>query len=209
MNTSRILFQLFLVGIICFALTNRANAQWWQGAVTYQISFPTGDTKDFAGETSFRGVGLDFRKAFNENTTWGFFAGWNVFHERINESLEVQLDDVPGVVTGLQDRTLNAFPIMLNIHRYLGQSGGIRPYVGLNAGGFINMERFEIGILSQDESRWDWGGAPEVGLVIPVQDRFTLLISGKYNYAFTGKSVIGTDINNSYFNINIGFAWQE
>jgi hypothetical protein len=209
MKVSKLLFRIFLAGIFCFVFSDRANAQWWQGAVTYQVSFPTGDTKDFTDGTSFRGVGLDFRTPLDENTTWGLFAGWNVFHKRITTSIDVQFQDVPGVVTGLQDRTLNAFPIMLNIHRYFGQTNGIRPYVGLNAGGFINLQRFEIGILSLDENRWDWGGAPEVGVLIPLQNELTLLISGKFNYAFTGKSVIGTDINNSYFNINIGFAWKE
>jgi len=35
------------------------------------------------------------------------------------------------------------------------------------------------------------------------------MISGKYNYAFTGKSPLDTDIKHSYVGIALGFVWKE
>lgn len=208
MKFNKIFYLLFLL-TICFLLPqNRAYAQQWYSAATYQISFPTGDTKDFTDATSFRGVGLDFRYAFQKSATWGFTLGWNVFNKRITETVQLETEN-PGTVTGTQDRFLNAFPIMANIHYYFGKRGDIRPYVGLNAGGIWVLQRFDIGIISLQEDRWEWGVAPEVGLIFPVERDFAIMVNGKYNYAFTGKSPFGTDINHSYVGLNIGFVWEH
>lgn len=209
MKTIKLFLGIFTIGVLFVALSNRAYSQEWYSAVTYQVSFPTGDSKDFANENpSWRGVGLDFRKSINWNTTFGLSFGWNVFHERTNETVQLQTDN-PGAVTGLQDRYLNFFPIMANAHRYFGQRGSIRPYLGVNAGGMITLQRFEIGIIALQKDPWVWAAAPEIGFVIPFQSGATMLINGKYNYAFTGTSVVGGDINHSYFSIGIGFAWSQ
>lgn len=208
MKTMKLLLGIFIIGVLFIALSTRAYSQQWYSAATYQVSFPSGDTKDFANGTSWRGVGLDFRKSLNWNTTVGFFFGWNVFHERINGTIQLKTDN-PGAVTGLQDRYINSFPIMVNVHRYLGERGSIRPYLGVNAGGFIMLQRFEIGVLALQKDQWQWGFAPEIGFLIPLQSGATLFVNGKYNYAFTGASVLGGDIRHSYFNLNIGFAWSQ
>ena len=203
-------FNLNILLICCLVLSfsNQGFAQDFFGSVTYQISMPTGDTKEFANETSYRGFGLDYRKHVDKNTTVGFATGLNVFHERTNKTLELKTDN-PGAMTGLQDRTINAFPIMLNIHQYFDTQGGIRPYIGLNAGGYIMHQRFDIGIYSSEENEWQWGMAPEIGVIIPLQGYNALIITGKYNYAFTGKSPTGGDINHEYWIIGIGYAWGE
>ena len=118
--------------------------------------------------------------------------------------------DPPGAVTGTQDRTLNVFPIMASVHRYLTQRGGkATPFFGVNAGGYIMLQRLAIGVVAIDNDRWDWGIAPEAGLIFHLQRGANLLVSGKYNYAFTGESVGGADINHQWWSLNMGFAWRE
>jgi hypothetical protein len=207
MKKQRLGVAIVVAGMLCLGLPEQGNAQEWYGAATYEISFPTGDTNDFIGETSFRGVGLSFRKNVAPATTAGLFFGWNVFHERTSET--IQLETPPGAVTGTQDRTVNAFPIMASFHRYVTQKGRALPYAGLNVGGYIMLQRLAIGLISIDNDRWDWGIAPEVGLVVQLERGAVFLINGKYNYAFTGESIGGSDINHQYWGLNMGFAWRQ
>ena len=180
-------------------------AQNWFGAATYEVSFPTGDAKDYTNSTSFRGFGLDFRKVVQPGTTAGLFFGWNVFHERVSGAFPLRI----GAVNGVQDRYINSFPMMLNVHRYFGKEGAAKPYVGLNAGGFIVVQRFDIGLTSLQKDHWEWGIAPDVGVVIPLTERTKLLINGKYNYASTGEGITGNDFKVAYFGLNAGFVWEQ
>lgn len=205
---TKFILKILLISSLFLIFSNQAFAQDWFGSVTYQISMPAGDTKDFIDETSYRGFGLDYRKIIYPNTSVGFSTGWNVFHERINETVQLKTEN-PGAITGLQDRTINAFPIMLSAHQYFGRKKSIRPYIGLNAGGFIMMQRFDIGIFSFEEDQWQWGIAPEIGVVVPLKGASNLIVNVKYNYAFTGDSPIGGDINHEYWTIGIGFAWSQ
>ena len=210
MKFNKINYWLILLVVFCSIPLSQGIAQrhTWFGAATYQVSFPLGDTKNFTDETSFRGFGLDFRYTVQKSTTVGLSFGWNIFHQRTSETAELGTKN-PGAISGTQDRYINAFPIMANVHYYFGERGRIRPYVGLNAGGYFMLQRFAIGIVALDNDRWEWGMAPEVGFIIPVERDFAIMVNGKYNYAFTGESVLGNDINHSYVGLNIGFVWQQ
>jgi outer membrane protein W len=210
MKENKIFYWIILLTVICLVNQDEGFAQResWFGAATYQISIPLGDTKEYTDATSFRGVGLDFRYLIDRQYSVGLFFGWNVFYERRTETAQLDTQN-PGALTGTQDRYLNSFPIMANVHYYFGESGGIRPYVGLNAGGFIMLQEFAIGIVALENDRWEWGIAPEAGVIIPMDREWAIMVNGKYNYAFTGESALGTDINHSYVGLNIGFVWRQ
>lgn len=197
------MFAVFTLALLMFG-TGYSQREQWYGALTYSVSIPSGDTKTFVDEISWRGVGLDYRYLIDRKYSVGLFLGWNVFYERTDKTTEVE----KGAITGTSDRYINAFPIMANIFYYFGKRKSIRPYVGLNAGGYYMLQRFEIGVAAWQEDQWQWGIAPEAGVVIPVERDFGIMLNGKYNYAFTGESVFGTDINNSYWQINAGFVWE-
>jgi len=206
MRTRRLIFWIVFIGVFYFSFSNPLYAQERYAVVSYQISQPRTDTADFIDNTSYLGWGLDFRQMVRENVSVGGTFAWNIFHERTSDPIPVNNG---GTVTGLQDRTLNAFPIMANASYYFGQKGGIRPYLGLNLGGFVFTQTFSIGIWQIEDTRWDWGMAPEAGVVIPLQHDFALVVSAKYNYAFTGESVTGQDINNAYVSLSIGLAFEQ
>ena len=210
MKENKIFYWIILLTVFCFITQDEgfAQRQTWYGAATYQISFPLGDTKDYIDATSFRGVGLDFRYTIEKNTSVGLTLGWNVFDERRTETAQLGTQN-PGAITGTQDRYLNSFPIMANVHYYFGERGGVRPYVGLNAGGIVMNQRFEIGIVALQNDGWEWGIAPEAGIIIPMDREWAIMVNAKYNYAFTGESVFETDISHSYLGLNIGFVWQQ
>ncbi len=207
MRSTKFYVWIVLTVVFCLTLTGTGLAQKWSTAMSYQISLPGGDTKEFIESTSFRGMGLDFRKEINSATTVGLFFGWNVFYERTTKTIEINTDN-PGALTGTQDRYLNSFPIMLSLQRSFGSSGGLQPYVGLNIGGFIMAQELGIGLRLFSDTQWQWGGAPELGVIIPVDIDVDLVINAKYNYAFTGESAVGADVNHSYIMIGIGCAWS-
>jgi hypothetical protein len=206
MKKRRLLLCIFFIGIFFFSLSNQAPAQEWYGAVSYQISQPRTDTERFVNNPSYLGWGLDFRKMVKDDISLGGMFAWNIFDEETSDPIKLANG---GTATGLQQRTLNAFPIMFNASYYFGQRGGIRPYLGMNLGGFVFIETFSIGIWEIEETRWDWGMAPELGLIIPMNREFSLMFATRYHYAFTGESVVGSDINNAYVSFNIGLAFQQ
>jgi hypothetical protein len=205
MRASRITVW-FTVGCAVFLfLPVAGHAQNWYTGITYEMSVPDGDLKNFVDETSYRGFGMTFRQMVSKNFSTGLFFGWNVFHKRTTETSQLN----NGAITGTQDRTFNSFPMMLNAHWYLGGRGDIRPFLGLNAGGWIVLQRLAVGIYQVEKDSFEWGVVPEVGIVIPLSREAALFANGKYNYAFTGKGLSGDDFNMSYAGINVGFAWQQ
>jgi hypothetical protein len=199
--------QIFavLTLVLIMAGTGYSQKEQWFGSLTYSISIPAGDTKSFVEEISWRGIGLDYRYMIDRTYSVGLNLGWNIFYERA-ENKTTQTEN--GAVTGTSDRYLNFFPVMANIHYYFGERKSVRPYVGLNAGGYYVNQRFAIGVFLWEDDSWQWGIAPEAGVAIPVERDFGILLNGKYNYAFTGESVFGTDVNNSYWQVNVGFIWE-
>lgn len=175
---------------------------------TYSVSIPTGDTKEFIDEISWRGLGYEYRNQFSKNATVGFSTGWNLLYEETREVTQLDTDP-PGAFYGTQKKLINAFPIMISAHYYLGQRGTMRPYIGLSAGGYIMLQYFETGVFLWENNQWQWGIAPEAGIIIPVKRDLGIMINGKYNYTFTGESVTGSDINNAYWGINVGLAWTH
>lgn len=196
----------FTLVFIMFS-TGYSQKEQWYGALTYSVSVPSGDTKDIIDEIGWWGLGLDYRYTVQKNLSVGLFFGWNTMYQKATGLTELNTDP-PGAIYGTQENTINSFPIMANIHYYFGQRKSLRPYLGLNAGGFIMLQRKAIGIFLWDNDQWQWGIAPEVGVAIPVERDFGLLVNGKYNMAFTGEDAIGNEINNGYWSINVGFIWE-
>lgn len=213
---NKILFKWFLLLAICCSIplsSGFAQEHHWYGAATYQVSFPTGDTKDFISDPSWRGFGLDFRYGVKKDVTVGFVTGWNIFYEQVDGTMQLNTDP-PGAITSLSNRYINFVPVMLNAHYYLGEKGKYRPYIGLCAGGYYVDQEIQIGIADLINDSWEWGVAPELGVIIPVERDFGIIIAGKYNFLFTEESVFeGTqlqkDITNGYWGIQVGVAWQS
>lgn len=206
---------LLLLAICCFLpLSNSlAQAHHWYGAATYQVSFPLGDTKDFIEDVSWRGFGLDFRYTVEKNVSVGFVTGWNIFYEQVDETTELT-GSVPGAITALSNRYTNFIPVMLNAHYYMGEKGKMRPYAGLCAGGYYVDQEMQIGIADVINDSWEWGVAPELGVIIPVQRDLGVIVAAKYNYIFTDEAVFeGTQLErtfqNSYWGIAVGVVWQS
>src|SRR5687767_15986236 len=77
----------------------------------YAINFPLGNTADYIGETSFRGISLDYRYFIQSNVAVGVGTGWYTFYEKQNYGTYTN-DDGALSISGIQYRYINSFPIL-------------------------------------------------------------------------------------------------
>jgi hypothetical protein len=191
--------KYMLVILLVIILSMSAYAQSNFFGMTYDVSIPQDDTQEaFDSGAQWRGMGLEGRWYLNKSTSLGFSWDWNVFHHVMLETVQLE----HGAVTGYQNRTLNAFPFLATGHYYLEGGSTVQPYFGLGAGAFYIIRGFDLGILSTETNAWQFGLAPEIGFLFPVDMGFNILLKLKYNYAFES----GDHKSVSYIGINLGYA---
>jgi outer membrane protein W len=88
---------------------------------------------------------------------------------------------------------------MGTVHYYFGGKN-IKPYLGLGAGVFYVKRQFEIGLLTTNINKWQFGLAPEIGIMFPIDFDYKIIFKIKYNYAFKSGDAKAL----SYLGINIG-----
>lgn len=202
---------MIAVAALALVLLTPANAQQGMPILSWSVSFPSGNTKDFSQDReSFRGITFSYRYFPQTNFSFGGYAGWRVFNGETIETIEVDQEEFKGAVTGKQWRYINSFPIMVNAHFYTGTPGGTQLFVGLNGGGMIVEERLDINIWAIKSNRWHWAVAPEVGVNLPLGYNVGLAVSAVYHYAFSaGEKLVGESSKHQYFSINIGVSWNH
>ena len=200
--------------VLVLATSGEAKAQDWWWGITYNMSatssLPANSNSDinFIEDYSFRGIGIEARYVPDRNAKYsiGFNFGWNVLNEKNDFGSERNTVSLPGAdITGTQLRFLNSIPLMANAAYYFGDRGGIRPYVGINAGTYYIERRVEIGVSAITQDNWHFGWAPEVGLVVPLgRPEVAMLFTVRYNWAFSA----GGTGDQKYWGFNIGFAYR-
>jgi len=191
---------VLLTAVLLVGAAGAAQAQTWFWGLTYGMSVPSGDTKDFVSKTSWRNVSLEGRRVdLMGKKSVGLSFAWNVFNESGVKTS--QLPGVPGAVTGDQYRYINTFPMLANADYYFGQQGGTRPFVGVNLGVYYTEYRLEIGLAAVEDNAWLFGGAPEVGIIFPTGMTKAFLLA---RYNITTKS--GDIPSQQYFQLSIGLA---
>jgi hypothetical protein len=187
--------------VLTVAVNAPAGAQnRWFYAFGYQSSIPLANTKDFTDHLSWRGVSFEARKSLKPGMTVGLSLGWHVFDEATDAVVSFKNIDV----SGDQLRYINSFPILV-VHKYFGEAGSPRPFLGLNAGGYVMEHRLEIGLVALEETNFHFGFAPELGIVVPLEGNSAVYLSGRYNYAFSAGNVD----DQSYVGISAGYAWSN
>lgn len=196
-----------MLAILLFSAVSMA--QNYMSTLTYDISVPYGDSKNFIENPSYLGVTFDTRKFIMPSLSVGASIGWQVLYQKTSELIELE----NGHVSGTQFRHINSVPIMLNSHLYLGGSNCSEcflPYVGLNAGGYLVWQRFEMGIFSLEDQHWQWGIAPELGFTVKLSD-FHVNISSKLHYGIPAgsSSMFDEAPALNYISFNLGFAYYR
>lgn len=177
----------------------QARAQEWFWGATYSTVMPLGNTKDFNSSFSWRGATIEGRKMIKENLSAGLSFGWHVLADQYdNRTVEYPI----GAITGTFFNYTNSFPILANVHYYLGQPGGVRPFIGANVGTAIMERRSEVGLFALTEDNWTFAAAPEAGLAFPVGWHVAGLISARWHFM----TAAGSAPSQQYVTFNVGFA---
>jgi hypothetical protein len=181
--------------------------QEMMSGLSYNMGLTTGESSDFVNDYSWRGFGFEIRSFRGENFSVGGSFSWNVFDEKTGEIIWFDR----GAVSGTQIRHMNAFPLMLNAHYYLGQfSDRMRPYFGLNVGTYYINQRLEIGVIAFNADNWHFGLAPEIGVMFPTYSGSIFFMNVRYNHAFkAGNGIAGGEGNSwQYWGFNVGVAFS-
>ncbi len=177
-----------------------AAAQQAYTGISYNTSLTLSDTRDYIDNYSWRGASMEYNQFINENVTVGFFAGWNVFYQK----LEGEFTSGTRTASGTQQRYVNTLPILLE-SRYHVEPGNARaPYVGLGIGTMYKEQETRMGLFTVSDNGWQFALAPTVGFLLPIGST-AVNIGVRYNLGFGGGDLDDT----SYLGINIGFAWMR
>lgn len=193
----------YLVTIIAAFLLTIVTQSQSLYTLNYTMSFGLGETGDYISKPSFRGLSFDGRGFLTDQISLGGYFSWTTFfEERANDIYT----DGTATLTGTQYRYINAFPILLQGHYYLGTDEyEPRFYFGAGLGTYKMIQRTDIGVWSIEENHWHFGMSPEVGLLYPVGMSSQLNINLKYHW------VLGVDdsLDYSWLGVSIGFAWGD
>ena len=205
MNTARVGSALRVVKPVVAALAlllganaNAAAQRSTMTGFTWGTALPSSDTKDFTDAFSWANVNFEMRAISGTNSV-GFSIGWNVFDNVVDETRTFAAQ--PVTLTGRQFRTINAMPILITGHKYLGQMRDAHGYVGAGVGTIYARNRVDVGILSVDESHWHFAVVPEVGFKLPVNNDAWVYVNVKYNWGASRD-----DVSTQFFGFNIGFS---
>jgi opacity protein-like surface antigen len=189
---------IFIVGI---AFCGSAIGQDWNTMVTYNIGLPVGNTSDFIGETSFRGVMVAGDYFIEDEWTVGFTAGIQTFYEELGRNTYTE-----GTVTATGDefRYLTSAPFLVTGKYHFDRFNPISAHVGVGAGLYHMVQTVEFAGLFFEDRNWQLGFMPEAGLGIEMSASTDFYIAAQYNYYLESKDILAQ----SYIAFNIGFRFK-
>jgi outer membrane protein W len=170
----------------------------WLWTVEYSTVLGAGDTSDYAGGFSWRGMTVDGGRMINENLAIGFNTGWHVLDEK-NSGTDL-FDQ--GAVTGTAYRYVNSIPILLTGKYYGGANGaGTRPFLGVGAGTYWIENRTETGVYAFEDTNWHFGLMGEAGVAIMRPGGMGATLSVRYNWGLKTN-----DVERQYWTFSLGYV---
>ncbi len=195
---------LLAIPLALLLLSNGAQAQQSFFGISYGMSVPTSDTKDFTEGTSWRNGTVDILAKVRPNMAVGLSFGWNVFNDVTTTVSRIDgVGSRPLDIGGTQYRYINSFPMLVTVRQFTGTPGGMRPFFGLGVGTQLVKQRVDVGQWRISDDTWHFALAPEIGVWLPMGSDAKWFVNAKYNYAAKA-----SDRTHSYFGFNIGVAWQ-
>ena len=168
--------------------------------ISYSMALPVGATSDVIGKYQWRGFALEGKYFLTDQVTIGWHTGWNTMYDSESGSFTEDTQ----TRTGTQYRYLNIWPALFTFNYLFGSDGDIQPYLGAGLGTYWIEEKTTMGLFGTEYKTWNFGLAPEVGVLFPLNLNSNLYINMKYNYGLNGSS----DVENySYLTFNVGFLW--
>lgn len=189
----------YILSILAFFFTTQlASAQQGMFNIKYSIGMPAADLADYTGETSFRGIGLEYQHVLGSRLALGISGGINTFYEQEFTTLT----EGTSSLTGIQYRYTNNLPLMATVSYFLATEQRLLPYAGLGIGTLYSLRDTEIGTISLSEDAWAFSLRPELGVIYQVSEGFALKAAATYIQAFDTPE-LG---NQSYGTFDVGIV---
>ncbi len=172
--------------------------------LSYDYSFPTGETADYMGVSSFRGGSFEFGHHLTDRMSVGLKVGLHTFYEELEKDTYT---DGNVTIYGKQFRYMNSFPA-LAIFQYnlMGEESRVIPYGKLGIGAYYFQKRTDLGLYTfTNKYQWSFGLQPEAGVLIPLTENIRINFNSRYNYIFENKE-IGTQ---GYVSISLGIMFYN
>ena len=191
--------------LLMFVVALSAHAEGWMTTLSYNVAIPGQQMKPFISNPSLLGFALDARRIVSPHVSVGASLGHQVFYWKTGQAVSLE----NGFFGGTQYRFLNTLPFMLNSHYYFHLKNELRPYLGINLGGYYAWQRSEIGIVVMEGRQWNWGLAPEVGMLIPV-GASNLNVGTKLSYlGLPGETTLGDPRQQLFASIYLGLSFYH
>lgn len=192
--------KYFLVATVVSVLfLSTAYSQSGRFGLSYNTALPLGGTADFVDKYSWRGFGMEARWEISPELFLGFNTSWNVFYDTKSGTF----NEDTRTLTGKQYRYLNSVPIMMTFLKNFGSSSTAIPYAGLGVGTIYSEARKEMGLWQVVNKGWQFGLAPEVGVLFPTTFGNDIFLSVRYNYGFNTTKIDAV----STLGINLGLLF--
>jgi len=151
--------KVITILLIFISMILQLQAQQILG-ISYDISVPTLDTKEFINTISFKDDRL----------------------ERVNTE--------GGNTITIDDRSMESYPLMVNSHYYFfTEVASFRPFFGGNIGTYFIITRRVVDGVRRSDTNWHFGLAPDIGFMLHFMQDVHVMLTLRYNYAFkTGGS---------------------
>jgi hypothetical protein len=198
--------HILIAVLLLASISTAVCAQRWEAFAMYDMAFPASDTKDFAGDVSYRGGGITaVRYMLLPGLAIGVSWQWSTFQEKTRDLIE--LDGIS--ISGDQVRRIYMSPVLLNAFYYYAgpeDTWKVRPFAGTGIGAYYIQKNLEFGLTNFEEKNWHFGIAPRAGVVFPLyQTSIEGTVDFSYHYIFEA----GNGTAHSFYGIQVGFGYRR
>lgn len=175
--------------------------------IGYNAAYPVGNTYEYIGLPSFRGINAEWRQYITEHFSLGIKGAYQVFYQEIEDQVYT---DNGSTIYGKQFRYINSFPIMAVAGFETDRGDGvnfdrvINFYGKLGLGVYSFQKLTDMGLYRyQNEYSWNFGLLPEVGIKYKLTPRIDAVVYVNYNQVFKNASVE----NQGYVSAGVGLEF--
>lgn len=190
----------YYIAIAAILFSLNSFGQEYYTNISYDISIPMGNTKDFIQKTSFRGWSFSAGRFVTDNLDINLRFSWHTFYEEMPYD---SYTEGARTVTGKQFRYINSFPITVGTRYHFKPGNPISPYIGAGLGTYSQTVRTDMGIYYSETNKWHFGFYPEVGMFWNFSYGTGVYINARYDYSLKAGNVEG----NSYLSFSVGFKF--
>lgn len=195
--------------IISFLLICGLFATAQQGMTKITVSHATslgiGSFGDFIGKASPRGFSADLQYFINDKVSAGLNIGYADFYEKFGRQLyNFGGEDVSAVKT----HSVQTIPILAKVgyNKLRGDNSIFQPYAALGIGMNVIMYEEWWGSLVDQQNKWAFVAAPEIGTRIAFNKYSAKGIDIALRYHYSPVKI--NDVRNvQTISLNVGFFW--